>query len=149
MENTESNQQFTDETVETVETVTDDDTNPNGAGRKPWIPSDEELEKVTKLASQGMTQTQIADCLGIHIATLMAKKKEFDQLNEAIKKGKSLGISYVTNKLMAKVGAMDTTCILFYLKCQAGWKEASTMDEIAANGGKIELIINGGPPTDY
>ena len=112
MENTESNQQFTDETVETVE---GDDTNPNGAGRKPWIPSDEELEKVTKLASQGMTQTQIADCLGIHIATLMAKKKEFDQLNEAIKKGKSLGISYVTNKLMAKVGAMDTTCILFYL----------------------------------
>ena len=146
MENTESNQQFTDETVETV-TDTQDESSP--VGRPAWIPTEEELEKVTKLASQGMNQSQIADCLGIHIGTLMAKKKEFDELNEAIKKGKALGISYVTNKLMAKVGAMDTTCILFYLKCQAGWKEASTMDEIAANGGKIELIINGGPPTDY
>jgi hypothetical protein len=146
MENTEQNQQFTDETVETV-TDTKDESNP--VGRPAWIPTAEELEKVTKLASQGMTQTQIADALDISLSTLMAKKLEYTELMEAIKKGKALGISYVTNKLMAKVGAMDTTCILFYLKCQAGWKEASSMDEIAANGGKIELIINGGPPTDY
>jgi DNA-binding XRE family transcriptional regulator len=148
MENNEQNQQFTEEMEETVETVTGENKPKSNAGRPAWIPSEEELEKVVKLASQGMTQAQIADCLGIAYQTISGKKKEFPELDEAIKKGKALGISYVTNKLMAKVGAMDTTSILFYLKCQAGWKEASAMDEIAANGGKLELIINGGPPTD-
>lgn len=145
MENTEQNQQFTDETVETVG---DDESTSNPVGRPPWIPTEETLKQVEKLAGQGMTQAQIADALGIGISTLMDKKKEFVEFAEAIKRGKANGVAYVTNKLMAKVGAMDTTSILFYLKCQAGWKEASAMDELAANGGKIELIINGGPPSN-
>lgn len=142
MENTEQNQQFEEETVETVG---DEDTKGKG-GRPAWIPTEETIKQVEKLAGQGMTQAQIADCLGIGISTLMDKKKEFVEFADAIKRGKANGVAYVTNKLMAKVGAMDTTSILFYLKCQAGWKEASAMDDIASNGGKIELIINGGPP---
>ncbi len=93
-------------------------------GRPPWIPSEEELEKVESLAARGLTQEQIADCIGIHLGTLSAKKSEFDELSEAIKRGKAKGIALVTAELLKNVKAKNVTAQIFYLKCQAKWKEA-------------------------
>ena len=56
----------------------------NGLGRKPWIP---DLERVEELAAQGLTNEQIAACLGICESTLYNKKREFLEFLEAIKKG--------------------------------------------------------------
>lgn len=95
-------------------------------GRPPWIPSKEELEKVESLAARGMTQQQIADCLDIHIATLMDKKKEYVELNEAIKRGKAKGIANVTAALLKNIQKGNATSQIFYLKCQAGWTEEAT-----------------------
>jgi hypothetical protein len=130
MEHKEQNQQFTEETVK-------EDKPKNKGGKPPWIPSEEDLEKAEKLAGQGMTQRQIADCLGIGYGTLFDKKIEFPEFAEAIKRGKAAGIAYVSNKLMDKVGAMDTTSIIFYLKCQAGWKETSTLEVTGEGGGPL------------
>ena len=119
----------------------------NKGGRPAWIPTEETLRTVEQLAGQGLNQQQIADALGIGVSTLMAKKNEFVEFQEAIKRGKAKGIAHVTSKLMAKVGAMDTTSILFYLKCQAGWKEVQELDIGVGGNNKIEIVINGGSPT--
>ena len=42
---------------------------------------------------------QIADCLGIHYTTLLEETKENPEFSEALKRGRALGISQVTNSL--------------------------------------------------
>ena len=117
----------------------------NPVGRPHWKPNQEELDMAEKLAGQGMTQSQIADAMGIHQSTLMDKKHEYPEFAEAIKRGKAKGIAHVTNKLMAKISGMDTASILFYLKCQANWREIPESEQSNA-GNKIEINITGGPP---
>ena len=96
------------------------------AGRKPWIPQD--LGQVETLASTGLTYTQIADALGIHVHTLLRKRSQFEAFAEALKWGRAKGISAVANKLwQLAVGGNVVACI-FFLKCQAGWREVQQVD---------------------
>jgi hypothetical protein len=138
-------------TVETVESL-DVPSSPSGnkRGRPAWIPTEETIRTVEKLSSQGLNQTQIADCLGIGLSTLFEKKAEYAEFAEAIKRGKALGVAHVTSKLMAKISAMDTTSILFYLKCRGDgeWRDAPDVTIQGNGSNKIEVVVTGGPPTD-
>lgn len=93
-------------------------------GRPPWIPSQEELEKIETLASQGLNQEQIMHCIGVGVSTYHDKKDQYPQLVEALKRGKSKGLAYVTDALLKNVNLGNVTAQIFYLKCQGGWKEA-------------------------
>lgn len=92
-------------------------------GKPPFEITPEVCEKAYKYASQGCTKKQIAESLGINYSTLNKKEHQFDEFAEAIKKGQAVGITEVTNKLYEKALNGDTTSILFYLKCRAGWRE--------------------------
>jgi len=94
-------------------------------GPKTWIPSKEEIDKVEAMASRGLTQEQIAMCLGIHDSTLYAKRNKFPDLNEAVQRGKAKGISIVSNALFESAKSGNTTSQIFFLKCMAGWKETN------------------------
>src|ERR1700757_3628879 len=95
-------------------------------GRRPWTPTD--LDQVEALASSGLTYTQIADALGIHVHTLMRKRSQLEAFAEALKRGRAKGISAVANKLwQLAVGGNVVACI-FFLKCQAGWREVQQVD---------------------
>lgn len=107
----------------------------NPVGRPPFEITEEIIKTVESYASLGMTQQQIADSLGIHIATLCDKKNEFVEFNEAIKRGKAKGIAFVANKLRENVANANVTAQIFYLKSQAGWKEAQVIE----HGGKVEV----------
>ncbi|HDR1228844.1 TPA: LuxR family transcriptional regulator [Pasteurella multocida] len=93
---------------------------------KPKIEID--LARVEALASNGLTQQQIADALGISERTLRDRKSNSAEFAEAIKRGKAKGIAIVTNKLMEKVKAGNVTAMIFFLKSQAGWKEKQEID---------------------
>jgi hypothetical protein len=93
-----------------------------------------DLAQVETLAAHGLTMQQLADALGIHVSTLMGKKAQYEEFNEAIKRGKAKGIATVTAKLMDKVRSMDTACIIFYLKCQANWREINVTELTGADG---------------
>ncbi len=82
------------------------------------------LALVEKLAAQGMKLSEIAPFFGMSTEQLRKQKKINDRLEQAIEQGKSKGIAGVSNKLMQN--AMDGNIIaqIFYLKCQAGWREA-------------------------
>ncbi|HDR1805538.1 helix-turn-helix domain-containing protein [Pasteurella multocida] len=93
---------------------------------KPKIEID--LARVEALASNGLTQQQIADALGISERTLRDRKSNSADFADAIKRGKAKGIAFVTNKLMEQIKSGNTTAMIFFLKSQAGWKEKQEID---------------------
>lgn len=94
------------------------------AGRPPWIPTPEIIQEVERLSGLGLNQEQIADCLGIHIDTVCVKKHEYPEFADAFKKGKAKGIARVTEKLTKQMDDGNASAAIFWLKCNAGWKEA-------------------------
>ena len=93
---------------------------------KTKIPID--LAKVEQLASQGLTQEQIAASLGICVRTLQKRKNENAEVAEAVKRGQAKGIAFVTNKLMQAVKNGNITAMIFYLKTKGGWSEKQLLD---------------------
>ncbi len=106
-------------------------------GKPAWVPTKEQLEQAHKLAGLGLNKKQIAEALGIGYSTLMDKQNEYPEFEEAINKGRAQGIAHVAGKLMAKVSALDTASIIFYLKTQAGWREGQTIEMTGANGAPL------------
>ena len=96
-----------------------------------------DLERVQYLASRGLTFEEIAHNLGIGVSTLNRRREELEELNDAIKKGRSIGTETIANALFEKAIAGDTTAMIFYLKARAGWKEV-----------KEAINVNIGNPTE-
>ena len=91
---------------------------PGKVGRpKKMINDPETLEKITELGSLGMTFGQIARALGISRSSLDRRRTEFEEIEEAIKKGESLGIAKVSKALMdSAIYDKNPTSMIFYLK---------------------------------
>lgn len=99
---------------------------------KPKIEID--LAKVEVMAANGLTQQQIADSLGISVSTLYGRKRESEEFEEAIKRGKAKGVAVVTNELMKQVKSGNVTAMIFFLKARAGWKEKNEVDLTNSDG---------------
>lgn len=93
---------------------------------KPKIEID--IAQVEQLASQGLSQQQIADSLGISERTLRNRKRESTEVAEAIKRGKAKGVAFVTNKLMQSIKKGNIAAMIFFLKTQGGWHEKQMLD---------------------
>ena len=105
---------------------------------KPKIPID--IAKVEMLAAQGLTQEQIADVLGINAATLYRRKREVQELQDAIKRGQAKGIAIATNKLMEQVRDGNLGAICFFLKCRGAWSEKLKIESQNTNTTRIFLF---------
>lgn len=88
---------------------------------KPRIEID--LERVTELASRGLSQEQIASALGISERTLRNRKTDDAAFADAIKKGQALGIEEVANALFDNAKGGNVTAQIFFLKARAKWKD--------------------------
>ena len=86
------------------------------------------------MAANGLTQQQIADSLGISVSTLYGRKRESEEFEEAIKRGKAKGVALVTNELMKQVKSGNVTAMIFFLKARAGWKEKNEVDLTNSDG---------------
>lgn len=95
------------------------------AGRRP-IPIP--IEQVEALAQRGLTQGQIADALGVSLATLQRRRQDSEEFDAALKRGTALGIAAVANRLMERINSGDTTAMIFFLKTRAGWKETQVIE---------------------
>ena len=91
---------------------------PGKPGRKKIKLNDPEtLNKIIELGSQGLTSGQIARCLGVSWSTIDRRRKEFGEIEEAIKKGEALGVSKVANALYESATIdKNVTAQIFYLK---------------------------------
>ena len=102
-------------------------------GRPKFAP---DLAKVEQLASQGLTNEQIAHALGISPATLYSHKSKFLEFSEAITRGAAKGVATVTNALYNKAQTGDTTACMFYLKARGGWSDKISTAEPQHHLGK-------------
>ena len=87
------------------------------------------LVDVERMASQGLTKTQIAHCLGISGATFRVKQHEYPALPAAIKMGAAKGIKQVTNALFEAAMKGNVVASIFYLKNRAHeqWRDRKEM----------------------
>ena len=109
---------------------------------RPEIVFDEnQKQQIQKLAGYGLTLDEIADTIGVSLRTLNNKLKNFKDINALYKKGRTEAKVLVTKSLFSKIKNGDTACILFYLKCQCGWKETQTL-EFGQNEIKVKITIN-------
>lgn len=99
-----------------------------------------DLDEVERLASQGLTQEQIADALGVSARTVGHRIVDSSEFAAAIKRGKAKGIDHVTNKLREMIDAGNVTAGIFYLKCRAGWKDTQSVELSGAV--KIDRVEN-------
>jgi ABC-type molybdate transport system substrate-binding protein len=85
---------------------------------KPKIEID--IQEVERLAGLGFTLEEISDHLGIHYTTLNRRRKEKEELQAAIKRGKTAAAAKVSSKLMDKVESGDLGAIIWYEKTRRG-----------------------------
>ncbi len=100
--------------------------------------------QVEKDVARGLTREQIADSLGIHVATLYKKTGELNELNEAIKRGKRKDASSLGGKLSQiamddnpKFRSQQLTALIFSLKTKHGWRER--VEHTGAEGAPIHI----------
>jgi hypothetical protein len=105
-------------------------------GRPKWMPPN--LLEVENLAARGLTQHEIAYSLGVSPDTLYERKREYSEFSEALRRGRSRGITALANVVfevgLGEVKRKDGTvvkvkpelqvqCAMFFLRTRAAWKE--------------------------
>lgn len=101
-------------------------------GRKP-IQID--LKKVEEYAKFCDNEEEIALALGISYPTLRRRKKDSEQFDQAIKRGKAKANAFVGGKLMQLVREGNPAATIFYMKARCGWRDVERK-EITGKDGK-------------
>lgn len=123
---------------------------PGKPGRPGWELTPEILDYVKTQSSRGMTEASIARNVGLAPTTFSAKKQEYPELAEALKKGASFGEELAIQALWRMIADPTskghTTATIFYLKCKHGWNDGSkntVVEATAPSGVKFEVIQKG------
>lgn len=101
-------------------------------GRPPFEVTDQVLRDVEEAASRGLEKQQIARVLGIHVSTFIEKRKQYPELEEALKRGAAIGVSRVANALfLSATVERNVTAQIFFLKNRdpERWKDRHHVDE--------------------
>lgn len=75
-----------------------------------------------------MTKKQIALCLGIDATTFFRRQKDDKLFVAAMERGEAAAIAAVTGALLKQVNLNNVTAMIFFLKCRAGWKETTIIE---------------------
>ena len=101
-------------------------------GRKRITFTDEDYLNITKWAGLGLSETQIADNLGVGISTITRNKNRNERFEQALKSGKSKAIKEVSNALFNNaVYENNTTAQIFFLKNRGEsgqWTDKATVE---------------------
>lgn len=92
-------------------------------GRPKTELTEDQIRELETLAAV-LNQDQIADYMGIPVRTLRAIISRDESVSAAYKKGRARAIGRVSQSLLKSATDGNTTAQIFYLKTQAGWKEA-------------------------
>jgi hypothetical protein len=111
-------------------------------GKPPIEITPDIISKAENYASRGLTKEQIAHCLGMGYSTLFEKINDYPELAEALKRGKSNGVAMVADNLLKNVKKGNVTAQIFFLKCQANWKETSVVETTGKDGAALPTAQN-------
>lgn len=99
-----------------------------------------DLDRVERLAMTCDSKADIARILGISMDTLSRREKEFADFADAVKRGQSKAMSFVTGKLMKAIEEGNITALIFWLKCH-GWREINRTELTGADGKAIQTEV--------
>lgn len=96
-----------------------------------------DLAAVERLAAVGMTQQEIAAHLGIHRATLHARRKESAAVDRAFEKGRIKAKVVAVSALWQAIQRGEVSAIKYYLTTRCGWKPISNPELTGAGGSDL------------
>lgn len=91
--------------------------------------TDEDLERLSRMAGNGLTNEQIAAIFGIHRDTFRSYVQNDERISSALEKGKAKAVEAISRACFQS--AMDPKGVLdrlFWLKSRAGWREKHEID---------------------
>ncbi len=105
--------------------------------RNEFKPTDDQRKTITYLAIAGITQDEMAGCIGIDKKTLARHfRSELDT-------GKNQVTGRAIGKLVGLIDEGNLGAICFYLKTKCGWKETAITEHLPAQGQTMrDAIIN-------
>jgi hypothetical protein len=111
-----------------------------GAGRSTFKPTASQIELVHQLAAFGLRYADIClfvkDKFGNPISEPTLRKNFSDEVGT----GKLKANVKVAQTLYKKAIAGDTTCMIFWLKTQAGWKDSQRVELTGPAGGPVQSV---------
>jgi hypothetical protein len=105
-----------------------------GAGRKPFVPTDEDRELVEKYAGLGLSQDQIAAL----IRDGVAKNVLFEYFSKELELGKAKAHAKIGGRLFQKAMDGDTASLIWWTKTQMRWAETQKHEIV-----QTTISING------
>ena len=100
-----------------------------------------QIDQVEALASV-LTVEQISEYFGISYVTFGRLRKDNPEIDRAYKKGKTKAIYDVASGLLETAKKGNLTARMFYLKTQAGWREANRMKPTDPDGKPVQTDTN-------
>jgi hypothetical protein len=85
--------------------------------------SDDQILEIERMAGFGLSEAQIAHCLGMHPDTLRSNKRMSDRVFQAIQKGKALAEQKIGGRLFDKALDGDLGAIVWWEKTRADRRE--------------------------
>jgi len=90
-------------------------------------PTQDDIDKISHLASQGVTQVSIAHSFGICHATYCTRKRKYPVLQDACDSASAYTEELVVGKLFKIINdeshKSHFSAVIFYLKAQCGWRD--------------------------
>lgn len=102
---------------------------PPKKGRKPPLSfNDREIRLIVSLASAGVTEAVIAECLCLNGSKMHTIKKNNKMLKAIIDVGKANRLQKISNVVYTKAIEGNLTACFFILKCQFNWNDHPEVD---------------------
>lgn len=101
----------------------------------------DQIETIERAAGLGLTLNDISYLIGISPRTLDRRLIDDDRAKEAYEAGRAKAKLKVTEKLFDLIEKGETAAILFYLKCQCGWREKDRVTETTGNKAEITIYL--------
>lgn len=105
-----------------------------GAGRKPFVPTEEDRQQVEKLAGLGLSQDQISALIQDGIA----KNVLLEYFPRELELGKAKAHAKIGGKLFQKAMDGDTASLIWWTKTQMRWAETQKHEIV-----QTTISING------
>lgn len=92
------------------------------------------IDQIEKLASLGVTVSQIAGFFNMTEKSLYRKAEKNAEITCAINRGRSKGVITASAKLYEKMQDGDTRAIMFYLRAKGGFNDRVNVDITSSDG---------------